>query len=81
LLQGIIRLQEKIAAEGTGGRVIRAIEREDRSNGDGRAGSTGRTGRTARNGVERALKSRWRKPRSTEAPVPAPVSDPTASSS
>jgi NADH-quinone oxidoreductase subunit B len=77
LLQGIIRLQEKIAAEGTGtaagntakrpgklngGRIVRAVDRDDR-NAD-RPALVATVGQT--------LKSRWRRPRPVEAQAANP---------
>jgi NADH-quinone oxidoreductase subunit B len=82
LLQGIIKLQEKIAAEGTGGRVIRATSRDDGSAAAerGPSGERLRKAAAASAGAAGALKSLWRRPRTAELPPAAhtPSVAPTA---
>src|SRR5581483_1584917 len=61
LLQGIIRLQEKIAAEGTGGRVLTAAR--DSSNGQAKPGKP----------RLKPLKSRWQRSRPAAQPQVEPA--------
>ena len=61
LLQGIIRLQEKIAAEGTGGRVLTAAR--DSSNGQAKPGKP----------RLKPLKSRWQRSRTAAQPQVEPA--------
>lgn len=83
LLQGIITLQEKIAAEGTDGRVIRATSRSSGPTAVERALSGERLRKAAAASADAAgaLKSLWRRPpRTAELPPAAqtPPASPTA---
>lgn len=80
LLQGIIKLQEKIAAEGTDARVVRAAPRGSWLVGAerGPSGERLRKVAVAGAGAAGALKSLWRRPRTTELPPAATAEAPSA---